>query len=136
MKESRDAIDVDIPAAPVHDLFHLFAERPTHNESSSPLPLLSSRLRKSFPLPRQGEGQGGGTRSLHSHETSSRCGNPSTETNASLKSVRPDSSTYSMRAGSSNATCRSRYDSRAIFAPSPAELPTAMILSTSTGGTR
>src|SRR4029077_19518204 len=70
------------------------------------------------------------------HDTSSRSGKRRTETKESLKSVRPESSTYSMREGSSNATCRSRYDSSAILAPSPAELPTAMILSTSTGGTR
>src|SRR4029077_10473646 len=69
------------------------------------------------------------------HDTSSRSGKRSTETKESLKSVRPESSTYSMREGSSNATWRSRYDSSAILAPSPAELPTAMILSTLTGGT-
>ena len=65
----------------------------------------------------------------------SRCGKPSTEMNESLKSERPDSSMYSMREGSSKATCLSRYDRSAILAPSPAELPTAMMRSTSTGGT-
>src|SRR5438445_6753245 len=70
------------------------------------------------------------------HETSSRSGKPSTDTKESLKSVRPESSTYSIRDGSSKATWRSRYERSAILAPSPAELPTAMILSTSTGGTR
>src|SRR6266851_5706976 len=42
------------------------------------------------------------------HDTASSTGNASTSTNVSLKSVRPDSSTYSSRVGSSNATCRSR----------------------------
>src|SRR5581483_10497821 len=69
------------------------------------------------------------------HPTGSSLGNFSTSTNVSLKSVRPDSSMYSRREGSSNATGRSRYDSSAIFAPSPAEFPTAMIRSTSTAGT-
>src|SRR4029077_11820880 len=49
------------------------------------------------------------------HDTSSRSGNRRTETKESLKSVRPESSTYSMRDGGSNATCRSRYDSSAIL---------------------
>src|SRR5712691_12499004 len=69
------------------------------------------------------------------HPTSSRSGKRRTSTNASLKSERPESSTYSILDGSSKATCRSRYDSSAILAPSPAELPTAMIRSTSTSGT-
>src|SRR5260370_7281039 len=69
------------------------------------------------------------------HETSSRSGKRSTETKESLKSVRPESSTYSMRDGSSKATWRSRYDRSAILAPSPAELPTPIILSTSTDAT-
>src|SRR6202171_4399220 len=106
MQECGDAVDVDVPTAAVDDLLDLLAERAAHDQ--------------------RGRGV---------HPTSSRWGKPSTDTNASLKFVRPDSSTYSMRAGSSNAPCRSRYDSRAIFAPSPAELPTAMIRSTSTGGT-
>src|SRR6266446_4621702 len=42
------------------------------------------------------------------HDTASSTGNASTSTNVSLKSVRPESSTYSSRVGSSNATCRSR----------------------------
>src|SRR2546423_6675616 len=70
------------------------------------------------------------------HPTGSSLGNCRALTNVSLKSVRPDSSTYSSRAGSSNATWRSRYERSAILAPSPAELPTAMMRSTSTGGTR
>src|SRR6202163_1552740 len=107
MQECGDAVDVDVPTAAVDDLLDLLAERTAHDQC----------------------GRG-------AHPTSSRWGKPSTDTNASLKSVRPDSSTYSMRAGSSNATCRSRYERSAIFAPSPAELPTAMIRSTSTGGTR
>src|SRR5439155_10822251 len=106
VKQRGDAIDVDVPLAPVDDVLHLAAERAADDQ------------------------RGG------AHVTCSSWGNPSTEMKESLKSERPDSSTYSMRAGSSNATCRSRYDSSAIFAPSPAEFPTAMMRSTSTAGTR
>src|ERR1700736_3320431 len=102
MKQRRNAVDVDVPAAAVDDVLHLFAQRAADDEGGA-------------------------------HETSSRRGKARTDTNESLKSDRPESSMYSMRDGSSNATCRSRYDKSAIFAPSPAEFPTAMILSTSTG---
>ena len=56
--------------------------------------------------------------------------------NMSLKSAAPDSSTYSITPGSSAATSRSRKLIRAIFAPSEAVLPTALMRSTATGGTR
>src|SRR3989442_4878557 len=105
VQQRRHPIDVDVPAAAVDDVLHLFPEGAADHEGRR-------------------------------HPPRSRFGKPSTETKASLKSVRPESSMYSIRAGSSNATCRSRYERSAILAPSPAELPTAMILSTSTGGTR
>src|SRR6266571_2341588 len=105
VQHRRQPIDVHIPAATVDDVLHLAPERPADHQRG------------------------------RAHETVSSCGKPSTEMNESLKSVRPDSSTYSMRDGNSKATCRSRYDRSAILAPSPAELPTAMMRSTSTGGT-
>src|SRR5436309_7255825 len=105
VQHRRQPIDVHIPAATVDDVLHLAPERPADHQRG------------------------------RAHETVSSCGKPSTEMNEALKSVRPDSSTYSMRDGNSKATCRSRYDRSAILAPSPAELPTAMMRSTSTGGT-
>ena len=56
--------------------------------------------------------------------------------NMSLKSGVPDSSTYSITPGSSKAISRSRKLMSAIFAPSEAVLPTALIRSTGTAGTR
>ena len=55
--------------------------------------------------------------------------------NRSLKSSTPESSMYSTIFGISQATSRSRNDIRAIFAPSLAVLPTALIRSTVTAGT-
>src|SRR5207248_3886632 len=88
------AVDVHLPAALVHDRFDLFPERATNE---------------------QGE-------VLHRNVSSS--GNCSTDTNESLKSERPDSSTYSILSGSSKAICRSRKERSDIFAPSRAVLPT------------
>ena len=62
-------------------------------------------------------------------------GRPRFPMNRSLKSSTPDSSMYSTKVGISQATSRSRNDISAIFAPSLAVLPTALILSTVTGGT-
>src|SRR5256714_1724163 len=69
------------------------------------------------------------------HRTVSISGTCSTDTKESLKSERPESSTYSTLSGSSKATCLSRKDSSAILAPSPAVLPTERMRSTSTAGT-
>src|SRR3954469_6137857 len=66
----------------------------------------------------------------------SRGGSPRLPMNRSLKSSTPDSSMYSTKLGISQATSRSRNDISAIFAPSLAVLPTALILSTVTAGTR
>src|SRR5712692_2244471 len=78
MKESGHPVDVDVPTTPCDDVLHLAAQRPTDDECG------------------------------RRHVTGSSCGNPSTDMNESLKSERPDSSTYSMRDGSSKATWRSR----------------------------
>src|SRR6266851_4533965 len=124
MQVCGQAVDVDVPAAPVGDLLHLGSKCSTHDQGGSAVP-----TRPFGPTSPQ-------VGMCRPHDTASSSGNASTSTKVSLKSVRPESSTYSRRAGSSNATWRSRYDSSAIFAPSPAELPTAMMRSTSTGGTR
>src|SRR5207248_4364900 len=77
MQQRRHPIDVDVPAAPVDDVFHLAPQGAANDERG------------------------------RAHLTPSRTGNPSTEMNESLKSDRPESSTYSIRDGSSNATWRS-----------------------------
>src|SRR4029077_6217545 len=101
----RHAVDVDIPAVPIDDGFDLFPEGTANQE-----------------------------RCL-THRSASSSANCSTETNESLKSARPESSTYSILSGSSKAICLSRKDSNDILAPSPAVLPTDRMRSTSTGGT-
>ncbi len=62
-------------------------------------------------------------------------GKASWSTNLSLKSGRSESSTYSTSSSSVAAPARSRSDSRAIFAPSPATLPAETIRSTGSLGT-
>src|SRR5216684_2388044 len=57
VEQRRHAVDVDVPSAPIHYVFDLFTEGAAHDERSSV------------------------------HPTSSKCGKPSTDTNASLKSV-------------------------------------------------
>src|SRR5438445_3870641 len=86
VQERRYAIDIHVPAATVDDVFHLATERPADHQRCG------------------------------AQETVSSCGKPSTEMNESLKSVRPDSSTYSLREGNYNATRRSRYERSAILA--------------------
>ena len=53
----------------------------------------------------------------------------------SLKSGRPDSSTYSTSRRIEYASARSRTDSAAIFAPSPATLPADTIRGRAISGT-
>src|SRR5260370_38703272 len=96
-----EPVDIDVPPPPAHDLLDLASERAADDER-----------------------RGG------AHETPCSCGKPSTELKASLKSDRPDRSTYSRRAGSSHATCASRYDRKAIVRRSAAALPPARILAT------
>ena len=55
--------------------------------------------------------------------------------NRSLKSWRPDSSTYSTSRRIEAASARSRSDSAAIFAPSPATLPAETIRGSASLGT-
>src|ERR1700674_3085852 len=106
MVHRRHSIDVDVPAVLVDDRFDFFAEGPTDEKGDV------------------------------FHRNVSSSGNASTETKESLKSARPESSTYSILSGSSNAIWRSRKDSSDIFAPSPAVFPTDRMRTTSTGGTR
>src|SRR5581483_9635952 len=54
-------------------------------------------------------------------------GNASLSMNRSLKSGRPESSTYSTSRTIDSASARSRSDSAAIFAPSPATFPAETI---------
>src|SRR2546430_608343 len=56
MKEGGNSVHVDVPTAPGDDVLHLFAERAADHQSGG------------------------------AHVTFSSCGNPSTETNESLKS--------------------------------------------------
>ncbi len=56
--------------------------------------------------------------------------------NRSLKSARPDSSTYSTSRRIDSASARSRSDSAAIFAPSPATLPATTMRGSASCGTR
>ena len=65
----------------------------------------------------------------------SRAGKESWSTNLSLKSGRSESSTYFTSSSSAAAPTRSRRDSRAIFAPSPATLPAETMRSTGSLGT-
>ena len=55
--------------------------------------------------------------------------------NRSLKSVRPESSTYSTSSSTAAAAARSVIESAAIFAPSPATLPAATIRVSGSAGT-
>src|SRR5438874_7180183 len=63
-------------------------------------------------------------------------GNASSSMNRSLKSARPDSSTYSTSSSTAFAAARSVTDSAAIFAPSPATLPAATMRASGNLGTR
>src|SRR6202165_1337221 len=99
-------VDVGIPAVLIDNRFDFLAERSTDEQGDI----------------------------LHRSVSSS--GNARTEMKESLKSARPESSTYSILSGSSKAICRSRKESSDIFAPSPAVFPTDRMRSTSTGGTR
>ena len=78
MEQRGHAVDVDFPTTPVDDVLHLAAKGAADDQRS------------------------------RVHRTAANWGNPSTPMNESLKSGRPDSSTYSMRDRSSNATWRSR----------------------------
>src|SRR6202022_2836082 len=81
MMHRRHAVDVDIPPVLVDDRFH-------------------------FPPARSADQEGD---LLHRSDSSS--GNARTEMNESLKSGRPESSTYSILSGSSTAIWRSRKES-------------------------
>src|SRR6185312_1012792 len=62
-------------------------------------------------------------------------GKASWSMNASLKSARPESSTYSTSSRIERASARSRSDRAAIFAPSPATLPAETIRGSASLGT-
>src|SRR5262249_37173134 len=63
-------------------------------------------------------------------------GNASWSMNMSLKSARPDSSTYSTSSRIASAAARSRIDSAAILAPPPATLPAEPMRGSASRGTR
>src|SRR5215831_9693997 len=65
----------------------------------------------------------------------SHAGKASWSTNRSLKSSRPDSSTYSTSSRTALAAARSVTDRAAIFAPSPATFPAATIRGSGSFGT-
>src|SRR5438094_408865 len=96
------AINVDIPAVLVHDRLDLFAQSATDEQGNVV------------------------------HRKVSNSGNWRTEMNESLKSDRPDSSTYSILSGSSKAIWRSRKESSDILATSPRSATVAPITSINT----
>src|SRR5262249_52691803 len=113
----RDPVDVGVPSVPLDQRGRVERDRPAREERD----LRAGRGHEAASAGAAASASGGKAR---------------LRTNRSLKSAAPESSTYSTKDGSSNATSRSRNDIRAIFAPSPAVLPTALIRSTGTGGTR
>src|SRR3990170_7948775 len=113
----RDAVDVGVPPALLHDRGGVLGDGAAGDE-------------------RNGSSYGRHPLASRSGATTDSGGKARFATNSSLKSVAPESSRYSTNAGSSNATSRSRNDMSAIFAPSLAALPTARIRSTGTRGTR
>src|SRR3990170_1842958 len=113
----RDAVDVGVPPALLHDRGGVLGDGAAGDE-------------------RNWGSYGRHPLASRSGATTDSGGKARFATNSSLKSVAPESSRYSTNAGSSNATSRSRNDMSAIFAPSLAALPTARIRSTGTRGTR
>src|SRR5579859_5542351 len=105
VEHRRQAVDLDLPAAALDDVLHLGTKRAAGDDGRGSLPTLPT-VWGGGPWLRSSLGPEGGN--TCTHDTGSMTGNASTSTNVSLKSVRPDSSTYSRRDGSSKATCRSR----------------------------
>src|SRR5439155_20790547 len=78
----------------------------------------------------------GGARSAGDHRDPAHPGNASWSTNRSLKSSRPESSTYSTSCTMDSASARSRWLSAAILAPSLATLPADTMRGSASRGTR